>query len=208
MDDVTLPHPGVSPGDAAGGGTLARTADAPTPVARTGTGPDSDANDDIDASHHSDHMDFDHFYRTHRADAVRWATALVGDRAVAEELAQDALASVGTRLSTIDHPQAYLRRAVVNRAASWHRSHRRERRRVGRATAGEPTTYTAETSEMLDALTLLPYKQRAAVTLRYWGDWTDDQIADALDCAPATVRVLLHRGIATLKQALELEMTR
>ena len=33
---------------------------------------------------------------------------------------------------------------------------------------------------MLDALSALPYRQRAAVTLRYWADWTDDQIADAL----------------------------
>lgn len=41
---------------------------------------------------------FDEFYRAHRADAVRWAVALVGDRAVAEELAQDALLAVGNRL--------------------------------------------------------------------------------------------------------------
>jgi DNA-directed RNA polymerase specialized sigma24 family protein len=60
---------------------------------------------------------FDDFYRTHRADAVRWAVALVGDRAVAEELAQDALAAVGTKLRTIDNPAGYLRRTVGNRAA-------------------------------------------------------------------------------------------
>ena len=45
-------------------------------------------------------------------------------------------------------------------------------------------------------------EQRAAVTLRYWSDWTDEQIADALDCAPTSVRVLLHRGLATLKQEI------
>jgi RNA polymerase sigma factor (sigma-70 family) len=52
---------------------------------------------------------------------------------------------------------------------------------------------------MLGALATLPYKQRAAVALRYWDDWTDDQIADALGCAPATVRVLVHRALATLR---------
>lgn len=144
--------------------------------------------------------EFDEFYRTHRADAVRWAVALVGDRGVAEELAQDALAAVGSRLAGLDNPSGYLRRTVVNRCSSWHRSHARELRRLRRATAGQPSSYTAETSEMLDALAVLPYKQRAAVTLRYWSDWTDEQIADALGCAPASVRVLVHRGLASLKQ--------
>jgi RNA polymerase sigma factor (sigma-70 family) len=145
---------------------------------------------------------FDDFYRAHRADAVRWAVALVGDREVAEELAQDALAAVGDRLGSIDNPGGYLRRTVVHRAASWHRSHARERRRMRRATAGQPTSYTPATNEMLDALAVLPYKQRAAVTLRYWADWTDEQIGEALGCAPATVRVLVHRGIAALKQEI------
>jgi RNA polymerase sigma factor (sigma-70 family) len=147
-------------------------------------------------------LDFDDFYRTHRRDAVRWAVALVGDRAVAEELAQDALAALAPRLDKLDNPSGYLRRTVVNRAASWHRSHAREQRRIHRAAADQPVAYTAETHEMLGALASLPYKQRAAVALRYWDDWTDEQIADALECAPATVRVLVHRGLATLKKEL------
>jgi RNA polymerase sigma factor (sigma-70 family) len=146
--------------------------------------------------------DFDSFYRSHRLDAVRWATALVGNREVGEELAQDALMAVGRKLSTIDHPSAYLRRTVVNRAASWHRWHGRSRRRESRSVAGEPLVYTEPTNDMLDALAILPYKQRAAVTLRYWADWTDEQIAEALDCAPTSVRVLLHRGIAALKKEI------
>lgn len=146
--------------------------------------------------------DFDDFYRTHRADAVRWATALVGSPEVGEEIAQDALHAVGRRLSTVDNPAGYLRRTVVNRAASWHRWHIRERRRVERVMAGHATSYTAATNEMLDALVVLPYKQRAAVSLRYWADWTDDQIAAALGCTPSSVRVLLHRGIATLKKEI------
>ena len=91
----------------------------------------------------------------------------------------------------------------MNRAASWHRSTARSRRREQRATAGEPTAYTQPTNEMLDALNGLPYTQRAALTLRYWADWTDEQIADALQCAPGTVRTLLHRGIAALRKEIE-----
>lgn len=148
-------------------------------------------------------ISFDEFFHTYRGPAVRWATALVGSRAIGEEIAQDALAAVGSRLEKVDDPAAYLRRTVVNRAASWHRSNARAMRRERRATAGEPTTYTQPTNEMLDALQVLPYQQRAAVTLRYWADWTDEQIAAALECAPATVRVLLHRGIAELRKEIE-----
>ncbi len=146
--------------------------------------------------------DFDTFYRANRDAAVRWAVALVGDRAVAEELAHDALAAVGPRLAELDNPVGYLRRSVVNRGTSWLRSHAREQRRMHRATAGQPTTYSAETHEMLSALASLPHKQRAAVALRYWDDWTDEQIAEALGCAPASVRVLVHRALATLKKEI------
>jgi len=148
-------------------------------------------------------ISFDEFFRTYRAPAVRWATALVGSRAVGEEIAQDALAAVGNKLAKVDDPAAYLRRTVVNRAASWHRSNARSMRRERRAVAGEPSVYTQPTNETLDALQVLPYQQRAAITLRYWADWTDEQIAAALDCAPATVRVLLHRGIAALKKEID-----
>lgn len=50
--------------------------------------------------------EFDDFYRTHRADAVRWAAALVGSPEIGEEIAQDALHAVGRRLSTLDTRQS------------------------------------------------------------------------------------------------------
>jgi RNA polymerase sigma factor (sigma-70 family) len=147
-------------------------------------------------------MDHDTFSRTHRADAVRWAVAMVGDRNVAEELAHDSLMAVLDRLDGLDNPTGYLRRTVVNRCASWHRSSRREQSRWRRATAGAATSFTPETSEMLELLARLPFKQRAAVTLRFWADWTDADIAAALDVAETSVRVLVHRGIATLRTEL------
>ena len=42
--------------------------------------------------------EFDDFYRTHRADAVRWATALIGSPEIGEEIAQDALHALGRGL--------------------------------------------------------------------------------------------------------------
>lgn len=145
------------------------------------------------------------FYAAHRLDAARWAVALTGRRDVGEDLAQDALLRTAARLDTIDQPAAYLRRAVVNACRTWARSHAREQLRAERAHAGRPTSVSAESHELLDSLARLRYRQRAAVVLRYWADWTDDQIADALGCRPATVRVLLHRGLAALRTELQEE---
>ena len=148
--------------------------------------------------------DFDAFYHAHIGDAVRWAAGLVGNREVGEEIAQEAMFAVCQRLGTLDSPAAYLRRTVVNRSISWHRWHRGEHRRLLRAAAGEATSYTSPTNDMLSALESLTSRQRTAVVLRYWSDWTDDQIGESLGCAPATVRVLLHRGLAALKKEITL----
>jgi DNA-directed RNA polymerase specialized sigma24 family protein len=61
---------------------------------------------------------FEAFYRDTWRDAVRWAAALTGDRAAAEDVAQTAFAAVGDRFGGIDDPTAYLRRCVVNLARS------------------------------------------------------------------------------------------
>ena len=149
---------------------------------------------------------FDDFYREHRGDAVRWATALVGRRDVAEDLAQDALERTGRRLSELDEPAAYLRRSVVNACRSWHRSDRRELRRIRRVTPADeatgPSEISAPSREVLAALKMLPYPQRAAVVLRFWADWSDIDVATGLGCKPASVRVLVHRGIARLREEL------
>ena len=143
------------------------------------------------------------FYAAHRVDAARWAVALTGRRDMGEDLAQEALLRTAARLGSIDNPAAYLRRTVVNVCRSWARSVAREQRRVDLAHAGRPASVSAAGHELLDSLGRLGYKQRAAVVLRYWADWTDDQIAAALDCRPATVRVLLHRGLAALRAELK-----
>jgi DNA-directed RNA polymerase specialized sigma24 family protein len=48
----------------------------------------------------------------------------------------------------------------------------------------------------------LPYRQRAAVVLRFWADWSHADIADALRCRESSARVLVHRGLAALRSQL------
>ena len=54
--------------------------------------------------------------------------------------------------------------------------------------------------EMWDALGRLPVKQRAALVLRYYDDWSHEQIASALHCTVSSSRSLIHRGLAALRK--------
>lgn len=62
------------------------------------------------------------------------------------------------------------------------------------------TTSSSTLTRLWDALLRLPYRQRAALVLRYYQDATEADIAAALDVRPATVRSLVHRGLAKLRK--------
>jgi RNA polymerase sigma factor (sigma-70 family) len=47
----------------------------------------------------------------------------------------------------------------------------------------------------------LPHRQRAALVLRYFHDLPDDEIGSALGCRIGTVRSLISRGLAALRDS-------
>ncbi len=66
---------------------------------------------------------------------------VVGDRAVAEELAKDALVKAAIRWPTIsayDRPEAWVYRVAFNQARSWFRRRTAERRALQRVAAERP----------------------------------------------------------------------
>jgi RNA polymerase sigma-70 factor (sigma-E family) len=136
--------------------------------------------------------------------AVRLAHALVGDRARAEELAQDAFVRTFAHIEDLDHPGAYLRTVLVNLCRDAARRSRLARRHPDRPDPGsvdgpvEPTDATA----VWQALRSLPERQRTAVVLRFYLDLPTDQIAELLGARPATVRSLVHRALTTLKETV------
>ena len=58
-------------------------------------------------------------------------------------------------------------------------------------------------SRIADALGTLPESQRVVVTLRDVAGWDSDEVCDALGLSEGNQRVLLHRGRAKLRAALE-----
>jgi RNA polymerase sigma-70 factor (sigma-E family) len=138
------------------------------------------------------------FAREHER-LVRVAYLLTGSSAVAEDLVQDAFVGLHRHWDGVRQPSAYLRVAVVNACRAHHRRNLRERSYFPELVTD---TVVAETPVVLDALAELPYRQRAALVLRFYEDRTDSEIAQALGCRPATVRSLVHRGLATLKKVI------
>jgi RNA polymerase sigma-70 factor (sigma-E family) len=140
------------------------------------------------------------------------AYLLTGDSQVAEDLVQDCFVQIAGRLLTLDRPEAYLRRMVVNAAHSHHRQlrvrrdkAREEAQAVGADSDSSPdgTDQRAERERLLAALAQLPERQRAAVVLRHWLDLSEQECAHELGCSVGTVKSLASRGRATLRQTLE-----
>jgi RNA polymerase sigma factor (sigma-70 family) len=147
---------------------------------------------------------FDEFYRSEHAAAVRLAWLLTHDAAGCDDVVQDAFSAVFQRFDSLDRPAAYLRIAVVNRVRQNHRRDDREERRHRLVTAATETTTPGSVSgELADAIAKLPYRERAALVLRYWADMPEADIATALAVRPSTVRTLVRRALTTLRQEVE-----
>lgn len=131
---------------------------------------------------------------------VRLASLLTGSRDVAEDLVQDAFASLMGH-SRPENPPGYLRTAVVNGCRNWHRSRLRTERKLRRH--GESPIATSLRARELDAtLMRLPYRERAVVVLRYWAGLSEAEIAEALGCRPGTVKSRHSRALAKIRKEL------
>lgn len=141
-------------------------------------------------------------FRSSYVQMVRLATFLVGRSEVAEELVQDAFVRVAPKLSYVEAPAAYLRVAVVNACRSWQRKQGRERSALSVLAGDRDQPVSDRPGELSDALGRLRERQRAAIVLRYWEDLPEVEIAALLGCRPGTVKSLLSRGLAALRQEL------
>ncbi len=137
-------------------------------------------------------------YATAYRDLLRVAFVLTGSSPAAEDVVHDVFAQVGPRIDTLAEPAAYLRVAVVNRCRSLHR------RTVAAPRSDQPADVLmdVELIELRDALIALPIRQRSAIVLRYLCDLPEEEIAAILKCRGATVRTLVRRGLAELREVI------
>lgn len=134
-----------------------------------------------------------------------------GDRALAQELAQETFARVcqhWDRVERMAAPGPWVHRVAMNLAHSAHRRRGAERRATDRAVArGEGIARTApdagvEVTEVLrHALLALPERERAVIVLRFYADLSVDDAAAVLGIPPGTVKTTTRRAVATLRES-------
>jgi RNA polymerase sigma-70 factor (sigma-E family) len=146
---------------------------------------------------------FDWLFRDEYPAIVRTAYLMLGDRAAAEDVAQEAFVRLYARwrrISRYERPGAWVRRVAIRLAS---RSLRAGRRTLVLAEVEGPDRQPpAGDLDLRRALLRLPAAQRAAVVLHYYEDLPVAEVAAILNCATSTAKVHLHRARKRLAQAL------
>jgi RNA polymerase sigma-70 factor (sigma-E family) len=152
-------------------------------------------------------------YTDHYNRLVRLAVMLVHDVQTAEEVVQDAFEAMHLawrRLRDTEKALSYLRQAIVNRSRSVLRHRKVVEMHPPKPAPDEQSAEHAaltliERSAVTSALRSLPARQREAVVLRYYGDFSEADIAKAMGISRGAVKSHTARAMAALKTILEQE---
>ncbi len=125
--------------------------------------------------------------------------AMTRDREIANDAVAEAFAQCIRRGAEVRDPKAWVWRAAFKIAAG----------ELKRRTRIEPSVPDATyeiapfPAELIAALAILPYQQRAAMLLRHYAGYDTREVARILGITQSTVRVHLSRGTRRLRGLLE-----
>lgn len=162
-------------------------------------------------------------YEGHAVGFIRLAVVMLGDRAAAEDVVQDAYCGLYRRWQHLDDPGkalAYLRSAVLNGCRTQLRARSRAYRSraataasqasaasgasaASVASAEEDVLLAEEHREVLIALRGLPPRQREALVLRFYLGLAEPDIAAAMGVSAGTVKSTTSRALAALGRLLQ-----
>jgi RNA polymerase sigma factor (sigma-70 family) len=146
--------------------------------------------------------DFEGFFGAEYLRVLRSLTLVLGDRQRAEDAAQEAFARAYRRWSAVGH---------MERPGTWVYvvALRAERRRLARDANRPDVELEAVDASgvddaidrvwVVDALAKLSPRQRCAIVLRYYADLPVTDVAEAMGCAPGTVKATLHAALERLQ---------
>ncbi|MEU8259533.1 SigE family RNA polymerase sigma factor [Micromonospora sp. NPDC048999] len=154
-------------------------------------------------------------YVTARLESLRrTAYLLCGDWHTADDLVSTALVKLlrhWRRVSTMDSPDAYVRRTLLR---VWLDERRRPWRRESAWAEVPDRAVRPAADASVDRVTLLallaelPPRRRAVLVLRYFCDLSVEETARELGCSPGTVKSQAARAIEMLRGRLASEEVR
>jgi RNA polymerase sigma-70 factor (sigma-E family) len=147
-------------------------------------------------------------YKAHLLSLTRLAHVMLGDRAAAEDVVQEAFCGLYRRwhhLADTGKAVSYLRSSVLNGC----RSAMRRRARAG-ADREPPPAASAESAvmaredrrEIMRAIRQLPPRQREVLVLRYYLDLSDADIAAVMGIGASSVRSAARRAGQSLERTM------
>lgn len=145
---------------------------------------------------HVDTEGFTEFVASRGPALLRMALALTADRALAEDLVQEALTRAVSRWGKLlrdGDPERYIRAVMLNETRSqWRRRARRQEvimDEVPEPVAPGATEHgVAQQIDMANVLKHLSPRQRAIIYLRYYEDISVTETATLMNCSPGTVK--------------------
>lgn len=156
-----------------------------------------------------DHDAFGELVERHEAMVYSLAWHFFGDRARAEEIAQDVFLQLYRSLDSIEsdaHLLFWLRQVTTRRCID--QTRRARFKVVSLEDAGDLPAQTRAADPILDRrlrslIKELPELQRAVVTLRYQEDLDPSEICRIVGMPVNTVKSHLHRALQSLRRKLE-----
>jgi RNA polymerase sigma factor (sigma-70 family) len=133
--------------------------------------------------------------------AMRPALRILRTTAAAEDVAAEVLARAyvdWARLADAPWLDAWIVRVATNLSIDQVRRAGRRFPRIHVADSGELEVRL----DLASAVARLPRRQREAVSLRYFGDLSERDVAAIMDVSVGSVKTHLHRGLATLRDQL------
>lgn len=155
--------------------------------------------------------DFERLYNASYSRILGTLTAMLGDRAAAEDCAQDAFERAYKKWATwqpLAPAEAWVHRIAINAAISFKRKMRLREvdeviRRIGRPGVGADPQDIIESRDIAAALAKLPPKQAAAIVLRHYHGYTNRAIAQSLGIPERTVASRLSIAKQRLRVLLQ-----
>ncbi len=163
-------------------------------------------------SNRAQSLSFDAFVRRYSVPLIQTLTFVALDRQLAEDAAQEAFVRLYLRwdqVEKLEDPVAWVYRVGINQCKDYRRKLTRIARLVERlgADAHEPSDSEPwlPRREFIDALKILPRRQRTAVALFYLGDLSAADVASVMLITEGAVHSHLHKAREVLKDVLEVK---
>jgi len=159
---------------------------------------------------------FEQFVAESTASLLRTAYLVTGDSGHAEDLVQQSLFKIARRWSRVvsmESPQAYARRILINVAMDDSKRRSRDRAELAKQSLSDrplsspwesefslgALAATDDRLELIRALGELAPRQRAVLVLRYFDDLTESEAAATLGCSIGTVKSTTSRALEKMR---------